>query len=180
MERVSQLEGQVKLNHRQGFFLFMVVQVLGQTHLGRKIVYDARPPFGGPGATLGLDDDDALFFEVRDSNGQAFATPAVPKEALGEAWHILCCGLEHHSGRASRLFVEMDGRNVADREISGEWGGETEVPTSLGASVVGTDAAAFSLTALTVLSVVPSPEQRALLLAYARETYALGEGTTNG
>ncbi len=163
--------GRVQLDHARGFSFFAVMKVLEQKHAGEKVFWEAGGR-GGPGVTIGLDKDDAMVFRVRDVAGRVSATPGVPREKFfDERFHVVFCGLEHRPGGPSRVFIELDRKLMAEAEAGGDWGGKSDVPSSIGCTLEGGSPAAFQLAEVAIFASSPNDSERDALFAYAREKY---------
>ena len=169
---MSQLEGKLPLDLRQGFAWFGVITIPEQPRADPRVIFECGSLVDGPRVSVQVAAK-GLFFEVRDAGGNVFrAGPVADEHFLGKAI-LLLCGLARRSDGPYQVLVAVNGKQLASTPAKGEWGNAGEYPSSIGADLRGEHAAVFTLAEMGVLALVPPESDLDRLRAYAVERYRL-------
>jgi hypothetical protein len=177
------MESRTPLDLASGFFLHAVVRFDNQVHEGLKIFWEAGPPFGGPKVSIGLDNDNALFFRVTGARGDAVSPAMVSRERYGDTWLVLWCGLQRLGRDRMRMIVAVNGAILEEKTVdfaADQCGTKAEVNVSLGTDVLGQNPAAFTLGELLLLGGFPTVSELNEFLTYIHNQFKLGPFTLGG
>jgi hypothetical protein len=166
-----------------GLLLHAVVKFMPQKHSGEKVFWETGR-VGGARATVGLNDDDKLFFRVVTATLNTYTTTSPITLSLEDpkAWMVLWCGLQHFSQWRSRLFIAVNGAITSERQVENliaieNWGLHGELAATLGANLEGQNHAAFELVELGVLAGVPTNAELSAVLDVTHSRYKLPDGS---
>lgn len=168
---MSQLKGRVQFDVRNGFVVYIVMQILEQPPERRdKVIYDIGRATG-PRLTLLLDADDGLALVAKDTAGKTVRTKPIPPSSTIDKVLLVAFGVTPHDDDFE-FFVSLNARHVYEHVIHrATWGEGFEAEASMFSRINGEHPSACRIAAVMAFAQPTTVADEREMFQYATGRY---------